>query len=91
MAGGTGIFPFSDLIDLIFKEHLMKEKHELSEIILQQNPILVNKPFSKFTFVLLLAIHEPEDIHPITLHQLARLSLIPNEEFRVVLRIKKNE
>jgi hypothetical protein len=29
VAGGTGLYPFSDLIDLLFKELLMKLKPEL--------------------------------------------------------------
>ena len=64
MAGGTGIFHFSDFIDLVFKEHLLKENHELSQIIQQKISVLIDKPFFKFNFVLLLSIHETEDIHP---------------------------
>ena len=57
VAGGTGIFPFSDLIDLIYKERLISLKHELSEVILRNNPILHSRPFEKYSFVVLLAIN----------------------------------
>ena len=40
LAGGTGIFPFSDFIDLFFKETLLNENHPLSSTILKLNPIL---------------------------------------------------
>lgn len=39
-AGGTGLYPYSDLIDLLFKAKIVEEGHELSNIILESNPIL---------------------------------------------------
>jgi hypothetical protein len=31
VAGGTGLYPFADLIDLLYKDYLMKERPELAE------------------------------------------------------------
>jgi hypothetical protein len=31
IAGGTGMYPFSDLIDLLYKDQLIKEKHEMAD------------------------------------------------------------
>ena len=31
VAGGTGLYPFSDFIDLLFKEQLIKDRPELAQ------------------------------------------------------------
>jgi hypothetical protein len=74
LMGGTGLFPFSDLIDLLFKAQLISQNHEKSNVFVQNDPILRKKPFNKYFFVFLIALNEPEDIHPITLSQLIALS-----------------
>jgi len=74
LAGGTGLFPFSDFIDLLFKDRVIKQGHKLKEELLTADPLLRQRPFDELTFVFLIAINEPEDIHPITLAQLAKLS-----------------
>ena len=50
IAGGTGINPFCDLIDLLFKEQLMIEKPYLREEILHLSPILENNPLKDYSF-----------------------------------------
>jgi NAD(P)H-flavin reductase len=40
LAGGTGLFPFCDLIDLLYKAHILSENHENRNLILAQSPIL---------------------------------------------------
>ena len=50
VAGGTGIYPFSDIIDLLYKEQLMKSKPETKDEILELSPILKTDPFKDFTF-----------------------------------------
>lgn len=44
-AGGTGLYPYSDLIDLLFKAKLVREGHQLSGMILESDPLLKKKPF----------------------------------------------
>ena len=31
VAGGTGLFPFSDIIDLLFKAQVIQERHKMSQ------------------------------------------------------------
>ena len=31
LAGGTALFPFSDLIDLLFKDYLIKKNHRMRQ------------------------------------------------------------
>ncbi len=90
VAGGTGLFPFCDIIDLLFKSLFMQQTNDHKTEILQANPLLKSDPFSKYCFVLLLAINDPQDIHPITYQQLLFLSHHPSK-FKVVLRVSKNE
>jgi hypothetical protein len=70
VAGGTGLYPFSDLIDLLFKDALVKKNHPMKAAIMRQNPILADNPFSAHKFKLLFACQSIEDIHPITWKQL---------------------
>ena len=89
VAGGTGLFPFSDLIDLLYKAHVIEESHPMASELIHKDPLLKKRPFSKYFFVFLIAINEPEDIHPITLGQLIRLSQ-HGKLVKVVLRVSKN-
>ena len=74
IAGGTGLYPFGDLIDLLFKNHLLQTRPDLKSILLEKDPILKTNPFDKFTFELYLAVGSLDDIHPLTLAQLNELS-----------------
>jgi NAD(P)H-flavin reductase len=40
VAGGTGLFPFSDLIDLVFKSEIIEKKHMMSQELLAADPLL---------------------------------------------------
>jgi len=46
VAGGTGLYPFSDLIDLLFKTYLLLNRNELKQFILAADPILATNPFA---------------------------------------------
>jgi tRNA A37 N6-isopentenylltransferase MiaA len=85
VAGGTGLYPFSVLIDLLFKEQLRRTDPSKEGTIYNLSPLLKEKPFEHFTFHLLLAVHQMEDIHPITLMQLLELAKNPSK-FRLTLR-----
>ena len=64
VAGGTGIYPFCDLIDLLFKQALIQNQPHLEAEVLTLSPILKNKPFEGFTFHLMAAFTYLDDIHP---------------------------
>jgi hypothetical protein len=71
IAGGTGVFPFCDTIDLLFKELLISKNNQHSREIIAKNPILATKTLSKkFQFTLLLSMQSPDDIHEMTLFEL---------------------
>lgn len=72
--GGTGLYPFSDFIDLLYKEQLMIHKPETRNEVLELSPVLSSNPFSKFQFEVLAAFNHAEDIHPVTLEQLLFLA-----------------
>ena len=56
VAGGTGLYPFSDLIDLLFKSLLLKTRPELKKVLLDHDPLLGSNPFDNFSFSLYLAV-----------------------------------
>ena len=74
VVGGTGLFPFSDLIDLLYKKELINHNSQLKREVLKLSPVLANKPFDQFTFEMLAAFNSIDDIHEITLQQLVYLS-----------------
>jgi NAD(P)H-flavin reductase len=74
VAGGTGLFPFSDFIDLLYKEQLILQRPALREQILGLSPVLGTDPFRPFTFELLAAFQHVDDVHLITLEQLLFLA-----------------
>jgi hypothetical protein len=76
-AGGTGFFPFCDLIDLLFKAHLLETYPDLTETLLANDPILKDHPFANFSFTIYLALINMDDLHPLTLAQLNELSKHP--------------
>lgn len=89
VTGGTGLFPFSDLVDLLYKSRLVEQKHPQAQLLLEKDPILAKRPFAKFEFTFLIALNEPEDIHAVTLSQLVRLSE-GRQSVKTVLRVSKN-
>lgn len=55
-------------------------------MIYMHNPLLESKPFQHFSFHLMLAVHQIEDIHPITLMQLLEL-VQHSKKFKLTLRL----
>lgn len=88
VAGGTGLYPFCDLLDLLFKDNLAERNADLKNIIFRHNPILEGRPFNKFKFHLMLAVNQIEDIHPITLRQISELSE-HSSSFKLTMRVSK--
>ena len=88
VAGGTGLFPFSDLIDLLFKSVLVLQRPELKAKLCKQDPILNGNPFNGFSFELYLAVNNLEDIHPLTLAQLSELAN-KQDLMKITIRVSK--
>lgn len=92
VAGGTGLFPFSDLIDLLFKDAFIKNNstnNRVADSIYSISAILKRKPFDGFSFTFLIAVNYPEDIHPITMAQLSYISNY-SDKFKIVLRVNRD-
>lgn len=65
VAAGTGLFPFCDLIDLLFKQELLSRSQELRTLILNKNPILANPILRNNPITLLLAVNFQSEIHKV--------------------------
>jgi len=92
VAGGTGLFPFSDLIDLLFKDAFIKNNstnNRVADSIYSNSTILKRKPFDGFSFTFLIAVNYPEDIHPITMAQLSYISNY-SDKIKIVLRVNRD-
>lgn len=92
VAGGTGLFPFSDLIDLLFKDAFIKNNstnNRIADSIYNNSAILKRNPFDGFSFTFLIAVNYPEDIHPITMAQLSYISNY-SDKIKIVLRVNRD-
>lgn len=74
LAGGTGLYPFSDTVDLVYKEHLVESGHSLANAVRSNDPLVGGRPFRDFKFTLYMAVNELDELHPITLFQCNELS-----------------
>ena len=50
VTGGTGLYPFCDLIDLLFKHLLILNFPNCKDTLFDKDPILKSNPFQNFTF-----------------------------------------
>jgi len=74
-AAGTGLHPYCDLIDLLFKEMIVELKDVHSDEIVKKNPIVKKKELTKkFNYCLYLSVPSTGDIHLMTAQQLDELS-----------------
>ena len=86
IAGGTGLLPFSDIIDLLFKKEYARANPQYAQRFCEVSPIL-NRPFlENIIFDLYASFNAIEDIHPLTLHQLSFLTK-SSKIMRVTLKL----
>ena len=74
IAGGTGLNPYCDLIDLLYKQMIIDQKLQGWQILLANNPILECGIAKNYKIILYIAIDSLSYIHPITLYQCEQLS-----------------
>ena len=85
--GGTGLYPFNDLIDLLFKAKLLREENaSINQLLLDANPILRTRPFDSFRFEVMGSFNRLSEIHPITLSQISYLTR-DSPNFTFALRV----
>lgn len=73
-SGGTGFYPFSDLIDLLYKSMLVEEGSPFSKELVSNDPILDSRPFKHHTFEIYCSLKNVCEIHPVSLAQMNKLS-----------------
>ena len=74
LAAGTGLYPFSDTIDLLYKEHLVDSESSFANQVRIRDPLVGEKPFKKFKFSLYITVNTIDELHPITLFQCNELT-----------------
>lgn len=75
LAGGTGLHPFCDLIDLLYKETLVQQNQPLSKEIISQNPLVRQRTLTeRWKFCIYIAVEYTDEIHDLTASQLNHLS-----------------
>ena len=75
LAGGTGLHPFCDLIDLLYKETLVQQNQALSKEIISQNPLVRQRTLTeRWKFCIYIAVEYTDEIHDLTASQLNHLS-----------------
>ena len=71
LAGGTGIYPFIDTIDILYKKMLVEQNHPMKERILEMDPAVANPHLDKFHFVIYASFTSYIDLHPMTFFQIS--------------------
>ena len=74
MAGGTGIYPFSDTIDLLYKTSLVEAGNSEASAIKKADPITGQNAFKGFSFSLYVAVNDVDELHPITMFECNELA-----------------
>ena len=89
VSGGTGFYPFMDLVDLIYKKKILDTGVASSrevEAMKKLDPIMEQNDFLKeHTFLFYIALNTPEDFHPMTLYQLHYLC--GDDDFKCIFRM----
>ena len=89
LAGGTGIYPFIDTIDVLYKKAL---EHPIKEMILEMNPAVTDPCLDSFNFVIYASFTSQSDLHPMTLYQLNDLSwMLPKTKFLCYVKIGETQ
>jgi hypothetical protein len=86
IAGGTGLLPFSDTIDLLFKKEFARLNPQYSTKFCEVSPILANPFLEGNIFDLYASFNSIEDVHRITLLQLSFLSKF-SDKVRVTFKL----
>lgn len=87
VAGGTGLLPFSDLIDLLFKAEYAQSRPEFRKRFCEVSPLLSAPFLPKNSFRLFAAFESLDDVHKLTLLQLAFLA--SSKRVEVTLRLSR--
>lgn len=88
VAGGTGLLPFSDIIDLIFKDEYAREHTNYKKKFTAISPVLSEPFLEKTTFHLIASFNSIEDIHKLTLLQLIYLN--KGKRLRVTMKLSQS-
>ena len=88
VAGGTGVYPFIDLIDVLFKKMLVEQNHNSRQKILESTPAVQDVMLSTFKFVFMASFNSLTDLHPITQYQCRKLSENNSDKFKCYFKVK---
>lgn len=70
VCGGTGILPFCDFIDLLFKRVKILESSNLTAMIANNDPLVVTDFIKQRSFIFYCAVENVVDLPAMTIHQI---------------------
>ncbi len=93
IAGGTGFYPFMDLIDILFKQEYLShnERSSISKKMRKNDPIVTENIVDHFNFDIYVAINSAEDLHPISLYQINYLCEKNPRQFKATFKVKEDK
>jgi hypothetical protein len=91
VTGGTGLQPFSDFVDLLFKRVLVLESSNLSSMLLKRDPLVGQDFIKDRNFAFYCAIEKLLELPALTLYQLNHLCQSKQVRLKTVMRIKKGK
>ncbi len=90
VCGGTGLLPFCDFIDLLFKRVLLLEGRPTASDFARKDPLVKEDLIKKRSFKLYCAAESTSDLLPLTLFQIEHLAKSEKINFEAIFRIHNN-
>ena len=88
LAGGTGIYPFIDTIDILYKKTLVDQNHSMKKRILEMDPAVADPCLDNFRFLIYASFTNHSDLHPMTLYQINELTqMLPAFKFTCYIKL----
>jgi NAD(P)H-flavin reductase len=91
VCGGTGLLPFCDFIDLLFKRVLLLENNAMAEKCAAHDFVVREDLIKKRSFKLYCAAESETDLLPLALFQMEHLSKSTKIMFEAVFRLRSGE
>lgn len=89
VCGGTGLLPFCDFIDILFKRVQVLEGSNLSNMLIKNDPIVGTDFIKEREFVFYCASENVHDLPALAVYQLNALCLSQKVKFSATMRISK--
>ena len=91
VAGGTGVYPFLDLIDILYKLLMIKEDPEIERKVARRHPGLRDTRLENFSFDFLVSLKDYHDLPSPIITTIRELLNKRCRNFSITLKLPTNQ